>query len=348
MRTKVLIVDDSALVRNLLTEILSQEPTFEVVGAAQDPFVARTMIKELNPDVLTLDVEMPRMDGVTFLKNLMRLRPMPVVMVSSLTEQGADVTLEALDCGAIDFVTKPKLDLAQGLEQYAGEIIAKVKTAAAVRNLDRFSQRATAAATRERPAARNFKTTDAILAIGGSTGGTEAIREVVSALPPDTPGVVIAQHIPRSFSGPFANRLDEHSAIKIKEATDGEQVLPGHGYVAPGDDHLRVVRDGARYVCRVRKTEPVNRHRPSVDVLFDSVAEHVGQNAVGVLLTGMGADGAEGLLRLLDAGAATIAQDEATSVVWGMPGSAVKLGAAEHVLPLGRVAGKVLEILEKR
>src|SRR5262249_28999118 len=340
-RIRVLIVDDSALVRSLLTDILRADPGIEVVGAASDAHVAREKIKQLNPDVLTLDVEMPKMDGITFLKNLMRLRPMPVVMVSSLTERGADVTLDALAIGAVDYLSKPKLDLAPTLKDYSEELIEKIKVAAraSVRALD--SIRASTIAVRPKfgtdavlpknGSARQLRTTERIIAIGASTGGTEAIKEVLTKLPPDTPGVVIAQHIPKAFSTPFAKRMNDCCQVTVYEAEDGQQLLAGHPSIAPGDRHLMVVRDGARYVCRLDDGVPVNRHKPSVDVLFRSVAQNAGRNAIGVILTGMGKDGARGLKEMLDAGSQTIAQDEATSVVWGMPGEAVSLGAAQHI-----------------
>jgi two-component system chemotaxis response regulator CheB len=359
-RIKVLIVDDSALVRSLLTDILRADPGIEVVGVASDAHIAREKIKALNPDVLTLDVEMPKMDGITFLKNLMRLRPMPVVMVSSLTERGADVTLDALALGAVDYLSKPKIDLAATLKDYGDELIDKIRAAskASVRALD--PRRAAAIATNiaakaahstdavlpKAPPPKQLRTTERIIAIGASTGGTEAIKEVLMRLPPDTPGVVIAQHIPKAFSGPFAKRMNDCCQVTVYEAQDGQQVLAGHAYIAPGDKHLMVVRDGARYVCRLDDGVPVNRHKPSVDVLFRSVAQNAGRNAIGAILTGMGKDGARGLKEMLDAGSRTIAQDEATSVVWGMPGEAVSLGAAQYVLPLENVAGKILSLAD--
>jgi len=343
---RVLVVDDSALVRKLLTSVLNQARDIEVVGTAHDPLMAREKIKQLNPDVLTLDVEMPKMDGITFLSNLMRLRPMPVVMVSSLTEAGADVTLQALELGAIDFVTKPKVDLAAQLESYGEEIIAKVRTAAGVRDVARLVERRPVA---PRPVARaGFRTTGVILGIGASTGGTEAIRTVLSELPADAPGTVITQHIPQAFSGPFANRLDHASALTVREATDGEEIRAGHAYVAPGHLHLRVRRSGARFLCALSEDAPVSGHRPSVDVLFESLAQSAGQNAIGVLLTGMGADGAKGLLAMREAGAQTLIQDEKTSVVWGMPGAAHKLGAAEVQRPIDSVASTLMDWLKRR
>ncbi|AXK73509.1 chemotaxis response regulator protein-glutamate methylesterase [Lysobacter sp. TY2-98] len=336
----MLVVDDSALIRQLMTELLSADPGIHVVGAAADPFIARDKIKQLNPDVLTLDVEMPRMDGLTFLQNLMRLRPMPVVMVSSLTQAGATVTLDALALGAVDFVPKPSIDVARGMNEYAAVLREKVHAAAHARVARIEPRPANAAIT-------SYRTTDRLLAIGASTGGTEAIREVLSAMPADAPAVVIAQHIPAQFSAPFAERLNRNSKMTVLQAEDGQQIMPGHAYVAPGGLHLRVQRSGARWLCRVSEDTPVNNHRPSVDVLFDSVAAHAGRNAAGALLTGMGEDGARGLLKLRDAGAATIAQDQATSVVWGMPGAAVARGAAQDVVPLGDVAQRLLAATDR-
>jgi two-component system chemotaxis response regulator CheB len=356
MTIKVLIVDDSALVRKLLTEMLSKDRDIEVVGTAADPYAAREKIKALNPDVITLDVEMPRMDGVTFLENLMRLRPMPVVMVSSLTQQGADVTLRALELGAIDFVAKPKIDVAGSLASYADELLAKVRVAASARVHARTGGPRTASlqvdprrtADAVLPAStgrRVLHTTERIVAIGASTGGTEAIREVLEALPPDAPAIVISQHIPAAFSKPFAERMNRTSQMAVCEAQDGQYIIPGHVYIAPGDRHLLVARDGARYLCRLSDGPHVNRHRPSVDVMFRSVAQNVGPNALGIILTGMGDDGARGLKEMLEAGAPTIAQDEASSVVWGMPGAATKMGAAQTVLPLHRIPQELLRLV---
>lgn len=353
-KIRVLIVDDSALVRKLLTELLAEDPAIEVCGTASDPLMARDKIKELNPDVLTLDVEMPRMDGVTFLRNLMRLRPMPVLMVSSLTENGADVTLEALELGAVDFVTKPKIDLAHSLADYREEIVSKIKVAARarVKPLDErappariVTERFSADAILGPPTGRRmYKTTDSIIAIGASTGGTEAIKDVLAELPGDMPGIVITQHIPAAFSLPFSKRMDTVSAMNVCQAEDGQQILPGHVYIAPGDKHLMVTRSGARYICKLDDGPPVNRHKPSVDVLFRSVALNAGPNAIGAILTGMGDDGARGLKEILDAGGRTVAQDEASSVVWGMPGSAVAAGGAQSVLPLNRIATHLVKL----
>ncbi|MDH5632757.1 MAG: chemotaxis response regulator protein-glutamate methylesterase [Gammaproteobacteria bacterium] len=358
-KIKVLIVDDSALVRQMLTEILEKDPSIEVVGVAADPYVAREKIKKLNPDVITLDVEMPRMDGLTFLGNLMRLRPMPVVMVSTLTEKGADTTLQALELGAIDFVSKPKTDFAHTITDYSEELAGKIKTAAKanIRALDpsrikrspdggldvapKLSADAVLART---GAPRHFRTTDKIIAIGASTGGTEAIKEVLMDMPPDSPGIVIAQHIPEAFSKPFAERMNRCSKMQVYEAEDGQQIVPGSVYIAPGSHHLLVERDGARFICRLSDGPPVNRHRPSVDVLFRSVAQNVGQNSVAAILTGMGDDGARGMKEMKEAGAVTVAQDEKTSVVWGMPGSAVAHGGVDDVMPLGRIARQLYKL----
>jgi two-component system, chemotaxis family, protein-glutamate methylesterase/glutaminase len=351
-KIRVLIVDDSSLVRQMLTEILNDSPDLEVVGVASDPLFARERIKALNPDVLTLDVEMPRMDGLTFLSNLMRLRPMPVIMVSSLTESGAQTTLRALELGAVDFVSKPKADLAGTLRDFSEEICGKVRAAAHARvrarseSVPLLTPKLSADAVLPSLAGqRNFRTTERIIAIGASTGGTEAIRVVLQALPPDSPAVVIAQHIPAAFSGAFTHRMDTISAMSVCEPQDGQLIVPGHVYIAPGDRHLMVDRDGARYLCRLSAGPPVNRHRPSVDVLFRSVAQKVGPNAVAAILTGMGDDGARGLKELLDAGAATVAQDEASSVVWGMPGAAVRHGGVREVLPLERIAEALMRLV---
>ena len=336
---RVLVVDDSALIRKLLGELLSQDPGIVVVGTASDPFIAREKIKQLNPDVLTLDVEMPRMDGLTFLQNLMRLRPMPVVMLSSLTERGAQVTLDALALGAVDFVAKPKLDIARGLRDYAQLLAEKVKLAAQAR----VTAMSPMPPDRDgAPRAIGYRTTDRLLAIGASAGGTEAIRHVLASMPADAPATVISQHIPAAFSTAFAERLDRHSRMTVIEATRDQPLLPGHAYVAPGGRHLRVLRSGARWHCRLGDDDPVRGHRPSVDVMFDSLARCAGANVSAALLTGMGDDGARGLHALRQAGALTLAQDQETSVIWGMPGAAVAMGAAQSVVPLSDVAERLL------
>ncbi|OOO01331.1 MAG: Chemotaxis response regulator protein-glutamate methylesterase [Chromatiales bacterium USCg_Taylor] len=355
-KIRVVVVDDSAVVRKVLTAILNSDTGIEVVGVASDPYLARDKIKKLNPDVITLDVEMPRMDGVTFLRNLMRLRPMPVVMVSSLTKGGAEITLEAMEAGAVDFVTKPALDLTDPLANYGEDLIEKVKTAASARvrryardvALPEVAPKYSAdAVLLRKPASRSFKTSEKIIAIGASTGGTQAIKEILAAMPADAPAIVVTQHIPAAFSGPFAQRMNRISAMTVLEAEDGQRIVPGHAYIAPGNHHLLVQRDGARYVCRLHDGPAVNRHRPSVDVLFRSVAQNVGANAVGVILTGMGMDGALGLKELRDSGAPTLAQDENTSVVWGMPGEAVKLGGVDHILPLQRIGAETLRLVKQ-
>jgi two-component system chemotaxis response regulator CheB len=346
-KIRLLIVDDSALIRKMLTEIFSSSPDIEVVGTAADPILARDKIKKLAPDVLTLDVEMPRMDGLTFLRNLMRLRPMPVVMISTLTEQGAAVTLEALEIGAVDFVAKPKMDVAESLNHYAADIINKVKSAARsnVRARDaRTVEKKTRSSSSSSVPKVHFKTTDKIIALGASTGGTEAIKDVVAGLPDNTPPIVISQHLPAAFSESFAKHVNQASAMTARLAKDGQQILPGNIYIAPGDKHLLVVRDGARYICKLDDGEPVNRHKPAVDVMFNSVAQNVGANAISVLLTGMGADGAKGMKAMHDAGAKTLIQDEASSVVWGMPGEAYKLGCADYVQPLDQVAKQIITL----
>jgi two-component system chemotaxis response regulator CheB len=360
-KTRVVVVDDSALVRSLLTEIINRQPDMECIGAAADPLVAREMIRNLNPDVITLDVEMPRMDGIDFLSKLMRLRPMPVVMVSTLTERGAEVTLKALELGAIDFVAKPKIGVADGLKQLAQDITDKVRVAAKAR-----IHRTAAATTPTTVAGVNAHqssapsapvhhavtlasvgrlSTEKLIFIGASTGGTEATKEVLSALPADCPGVVITQHMPPGFTRNYAARLDGLCKIRVKEAADGERILPGHAYIAPGGMHLSVEKSGANYVARVRDGDPVNRHKPSVEVLFKSAAACVGPNAIGIMLTGMGADGAKAMREMRDAGAYCVAQDEATCVVFGMPREAIAAGAVQEVLPLTKIAGHVMDHL---
>lgn len=346
-KIRVMVIDDSALVRRLLTEIINREQDLEVVGAAPDPVIAREMIKQVNPDVLTLDVEMPKMDGLEFLEKLMRLRPMPVLMISSLTERGSEQTLRALELGAVDFVAKPKLDIQAGLKEYAEEITAKLRVAARAR----VRKLVTAALNTSShsadvvlPSVRSHSgSTEKVIVIGSSTGGTEALKEVLMRLPPDSPAVLVAQHMPAGFTKSFAQRLNGLCKIKVSEAVGGERVLPGHAYIAPGHSHLLLKRSGANYVTELSDGPPVNRHRPSVDVLFRSAANAGGKNIIGVMLTGMGKDGASGMLEMRNAGATNFAQDEATCVVYGMPREAVAVGAVHEVLPLQDIAAKVLQ-----
>ena len=337
-KTRVVIVDDSALIRGLLTDIINSQRDMEVVGAAADPLVAREIIRSQRPDVITLDVEMPRMDGLEFLEKLMRLRPTPVLMVSSLTEKGSETTMRALELGAVDFVTKPKLDIARGMRDYVEEIADKIRVAARarVRALE-------PSVAHQLPSlGSNRVSTEKLLAIGASTGGTEAIKDILVALPPDCPAVLIAQHMPEGFTKSFAQRLDSLSRLRVKEAEDQERVLPGHAYVAPGHSHLMLKRSGANYVAVLSQSAPVNRHRPSVDVMFRSVAEHAGRNAIGIILTGMGKDGALGMLEMHRAGAHTFAQNEETCVVFGMPREAIAAGGVSEVAPLSDIPSRVL------
>ncbi|WP_397476352.1 chemotaxis response regulator protein-glutamate methylesterase [Pusillimonas sp.] len=340
-KIRVLCVDDSALVRSLMTEIIDSHHDMEVVAVAPDPLVARDLIKQHNPDVLTLDVEMPRMDGLDFLERLMRLRPMPVVMVSSLTERNSEVTMRALELGAVDFVTKPRLGLRDGLMEYSDLIADKIRAAALSRPRPRADVAASAVAPRRlKPL---FSTTEKLIVIGASTGGTEAIRQVLEPMPANSPAILITQHMPAGFTRSFVQRLDGLCDVQVHEAEDGQRVLPGHVYLAPGGvAHMKLARSGANYVVRLDPSEPVNRHRPSVDVLFHSVAQVAGKNAVGVILTGMGKDGAQGLLAMKEAGAQTFAQDEASCVVFGMPREALLIGAAEQAVPLSEISERLL------
>jgi two-component system chemotaxis response regulator CheB len=348
MKIKVLIVDDSALIRSVMNEIVSNQPDMEVVGVAPDPIVARELIKQTNPDVLTLDVEMPRMDGLDFLEKLMRLRPMPVVMVSSLTERGSEITLRALELGAVDFVTKPKLSIQSGMREYAELITDKIRAAAKARVKPRTvphhepgKEHGTAL-----PLIRNpLTSSEKLIIIGASTGGTEAIKEFLMQMPSDCPGILITQHMPEGFTRSFAKRLDGLCKITVQEAQGGERVLPGHAFIAPGHSHLQLARSGANYVTQLDQGPPVNRHRPSVDVLFESAARCAGKNAVGVILTGMGKDGAAGMLTMKNAGAYNFAQDAATCVVFGMPREAIAVGATHEVGPLQALPSMVLGYL---
>jgi len=347
-KIKVLCVDDSALIRSLMTEIINGQPDMTVVATAPDPLVARELIKQHNPDVLTLDVEMPRMDGLDFLEKLMRLRPMPVVMVSSLTERGNEITLRALELGAVDFVTKPKVGIRDGMLDYSEKLADKIRAAARARVRQAAPAQHAAAHAAHAPvgAAPLFNnpllSTEKLIIVGASTGGTEAIREVLVPLPPDAPAVLIAQHMPPGFTKSFAQRLNGLCRITVKEAEHGERVLPGHAYIAPGHAHLLLARSGANYIAHLSDEPPVNRHRPSVDVLFRSAAQHAGKNAVGVILTGMGRDGAAGLLDMRKAGAYTLAQDEASCIVFGMPREAIALGAADEIASLPEMSRRVM------
>lgn len=341
-RTKVVVVDDSALIRKVLAEIINGQRDMTCAGAAPDPLAARELIRAVNPDVITLDVEMPKMDGLDFLERLMRLRPMPVVMVSTLTEKGSEVTLRALELGAVDFVAKPRLEIAKGMQEYAQEITDKIRAAA----VSRVRRRAGAAVAQpSAPLAAlgaRVATTEKLVIIGASTGGTEAIKEVLMRFPPDAPGVLVTQHMPEGFTKSFAARLDKLCRITVSEAAHGERVLPGHAYIAPGgNSHLKLKRSGSNYVMELDPAPPVNKHRPSVDVLFRSAAQAAGANALGVILTGMGKDGAAGMLEMRQAGAYTIAEDESTCVVFGMPREAIAAGGVEEVAPLHEIAPRL-------
>ena len=342
MPIRVIVVDDSALVRSVLTEIINAEKDMQVVGTAADPLIAREVIRELDPDVITLDIEMPRMDGLDFLEKLMRLRPTPVVMISTLTERGSEATMRALELGAVDFVPKPRLGIKLGLDDAAREITFKIRAAAQAKVARRLAPPPVLAVRHPAAMGSPRAGTEKLIAIGASTGGTEAIREVLMALPPDSPGIVITQHMPPGFTASFAARLDSLCQVRVKEAVHGERILQGHAYVAPGGRHLSVTRSGANYLTEVSDTEPVNRHRPSVEVLFRSVARHVGPNATGVMLTGMGADGAAAMREMRDAGAYNLVQNEESCVVFGMPREAIAAGAAHEVLPLSRIAPQLL------
>jgi two-component system chemotaxis response regulator CheB len=348
MTIKVLIVDDSALIRSVMTEIISSQPDMEVVGAAPDPLVAREMIKKTNPDVLTLDVEMPKMDGLEFLEKLMRLRPMPVLMVSSLTERGSEITMRALELGAVDFVTKPKISIQSGMMDYAELIADKIRVVSRARIRSRAQVLADSKHQQGEnlPALRSpLISSEKLIIVGASTGGTEAIKAFLLKMPADCPGILITQHMPEGFTKSFAKRLDSLCQITVSEAQGEERILPGHAYIAPGHSHLLLARSGANYITRLNQEEPVNRHRPSVDVLFRSAAQFAGKNAVGVILTGMGKDGAAGMLEMRDAGAYNFAQDESSCVVFGMPKEAIAVGATHEVAPLNDLAGLVLNYL---
>lgn len=347
-KIRVVVVDDSALVRSLLAEIINRQLDMECVGAANDPLVAREMIRELSPDVITLDVEMPKMDGLEFLGRLMRLRPMPVVMISTLTERGAEVTMRALELGAVDFVAKPRIGVADGIRELSFQIVEKIRVAANAHirrtmaqetSLPNVNARMVAA---QSPPLLGRISTEKIICIGASTGGTEAIKEILTRMPSDAPGIVITQHMPAGFTTNFAARLDGLCRISVREAANGERILPGHAYIAPGGMQFSIARNGANYVCVVVDGDPVNRHKPSVEVLFRSAANCVGGNAFGIMLTGMGADGAHAMREMRDAGSYNFVQNEASCVVFGMPREAILQGAADEVLPLGEIAGALL------
>jgi two-component system chemotaxis response regulator CheB len=343
-KINVLIIDDSALIRSVLKEVINSFPDMEAVGAASNPLQAREMIKTLNPDVLTLDVEMPEMDGLTFLEKLMRLRPMPVLMISSLTERGSEAALRALELGAVDFLPKPKLGIVEGIQEYADEIAAKIRVAYNTKIRSRSQEYHSALVSL--PALGNrISTTEKIIAVGSSTGGTEAIKELLIRMPPDAPGILIAQHMPEAFTKSFANRLDGLCKIKVVESQGNERVLPGHAYIAPGHSHLLLKRSGANYMTELSQSAPVNHHRPSVEVLFRSVAQFAGKNAIGVMLTGMGKDGAIGMLEMRQAGSYNLAQDEASCVVFGMPREAIAVGAVDEIVPIQEMTQRVLSRL---
>lgn len=362
-KVRVLIVDDSALVRDILSQGLATDPNIEIVGTAQDPFVARDKIVELRPDVLTLDVEMPRMDGVEFLRRLMPQYPLPVVMVSSLTQRGKEITIQALEAGAVDFVAKPTSNVAQGLQAMMFELRTKVKIASTANVSHWKNKRDELFATMNKvanastqsgkgiSAPRNAalsESTDKVIAIGASTGGTEALRKVLRHLPATTPGIVVTQHMPAGFTKTFADRLNEECEMQVKEAEKGDRVMNGKILIAPGDLHMKIIRSGGRYEIILSDEVKVNGHRPSVDVMMRSVAQNVGVNAVGVILTGMGTDGAQGLKAMRDAGAETFAQDEATSVVYGMPKAAFESGAAKKVVALDNIAENIVSALSAK
>ncbi len=336
-KIRILIVDDSALMRQMLTAALSSDPEIEVVGAAPDPICARKMIKELNPDILTLDIEMPKMDGLTFLEKIMKLRPMPVIMVSSLTKKGAEVTMRALENGAVDFVAKPRALSGEGLKSFRSDLIPKIKTSmmAKVSNVKEIAPRISAqSCSMRRPSAR-------IVAIGASTGGVVAVRTILSALSPECPAVLITQHMPAAFTKSFATRLNQYCSLQVKEAVDGEQIKPGHVYIAPGGRHLEVFGGKGSISCHLSDGPLVSGHQPSVDVLFQSVASNIGGDAIGIILTGMGRDGANGLLAMREAGASTFGQNQASCVVYGMPRAAYEMGAVSNELPLEQIAREI-------
>ncbi|MCX7088507.1 MAG: chemotaxis response regulator protein-glutamate methylesterase [Methylococcales bacterium] len=356
-KIKVLIVDDSAVVRQVMTALLGKEPTIEVIGAVSDPIFAMTRMNQEWPDVVLLDVEMPRMDGITFLKKLMSVRPTPVVICSTLTEKGAETSMQALAAGAVEIVTKPKMGLKDFLSQDSGHIVSAIK-AAALANMRHMKAMTVHRPVATKPALESCATaventtrrvgvtTDRIVAIGTSTGGTQALEAVLTQLSRTAPGIVIVQHMPEKFTGAFAARLNGICAIEVLEAKHGDRIIPGRALIAPGGRHLAIKLSGAQYHVEIMDGPPVNRHAPSVDVLFRSVAKYAGENALGIIMTGMGDDGARGLKEMFDAGAHTVAQDEQSCVVFGMPKEAIKLGAAERILPLSALPG-IIELYGK-
>lgn len=343
-KIKVLVVDDSAVVRKVFTEELSRQPDIEVIGAAPDPYVARDKIVHLQPDVITLDIEMPRMDGLTFLRKLMKHYPLPVIIVSSLTREGGALALEAIESGAVDVVSKP--GEAYSVGDMSVQLADKIRAAARVRPAD--LQKSCGADISRTPASYKRSLTESthkVIAIGSSTGGTEALKEVLIRLPPTAPGIMIVQHMPANFTFSFAQRLDGLCKIRVKEAEDGDAVLPGQALVAPGNYHMVMRRSGARYYVNVKTGPLVCHQRPAVDVLFNSVAAYGGANAIGVILTGMGKDGAQGMLKMHEAGAKTIAQDEASCVVFGMPKEAIAAGGVDRVVPLDQISQVMLDMV---
>jgi two-component system chemotaxis response regulator CheB len=340
-RIKTLIVDDSAIVRKILSEALSRFPDIEVVGTAPDPFIARDKILKLQPDVITLDIEMPRMDGLTFLKKLMKHYPLPVIIVSSLTPKGSRMALEAMEIGAVDVIAKPGGSYSVG--DMSDMLAEKIRIASVANILRRFDDRTDY--EKPEPIRALAETTHKVIAIGASTGGTEALKEVLTKMPPNSPGIVVVQHMPANFTTAFAERLNSLCQVTVKEAEDNDSVIPGTALIAPGNYHMLLRRSGARYYVEVKDGPRVHHQRPSVDILFKATAKYAGPNSIGVIMTGMGADGAEGLLEMKQAGAKTIAQDEKTCVVFGMPKEAIKLGAADEVVPLGQVAHEILRMV---
>ena len=347
MPIKVLIIDDSLLMRTLLTEVIGSAPDIEVVGAAPDPIAAREMIKALNPDVLTLDVEMPKMDGLEFLSRLMKLRPMPVIMISSMTARGSEVTLQALELGAVDFVAKPQAESISQIQGYGDEIRDKIRAAYVAPRRRPLPSVSLSAAADTGGAISSRVLSEKVIALGASTGGTEAIKTFLTALPAEMPPIVMVQHMPETFTPSFAHRLDTLSRLTVVEAKGGEKLMPGYAYLAPGHSHLLVRRQGSGYVTELAKSEPVNRHRPAADVLFHSVATEVGRNALGVILTGMGRDGAQGLLEMKQAGSWNIGQDKDSCVVYGMPRAAAEIGALDEATPLSEIASRLMAHLRK-